>query len=62
MKSIILWGRRNPTRAVGVAGVLIGMAGLVLPVVITTGLTTILGIVTGTVVWNGVSPVSPPKP
>ena len=62
MNAILAWVKQNPTRAVGVVGVLIGMLGLIVPVVITTGLTTMLGIVTGTVVWNSVTPVvkSPP--
>jgi len=59
MKAITSWIRTNPTRAAGIAAVLIGWVGMIVPEGITTGLNTILGIVMGTVVWGSVTPVRP---
>ena len=57
MKSVLTWIKTNPTRAAGITSVLIGWLGLVLPEAFTTGLSTILGIILGTTVWNSVTPV-----
>lgn len=54
---MVRWARNNPTRAAGIIAVLIGWLGLAVPDEITAGLNTILGILTGTVVWGAVSPV-----
>lgn len=60
MKSIVNWVKGNPTRAAGISAVIIGWMGLILPDAFTTGLSTILGIVMGTTVWNAVTPVKKP--
>ena len=58
MSHVVRWIQTNPTRAAGIATILIGWLGLAVPAEITTGLNTILGILTGTVVWGAVSPVT----
>lgn len=57
MKSVVDWIKGNPTRAAGIAAVIIGWLGLIVPEAFTTGLSTILGIIMGTTVWNSVTPV-----
>lgn len=59
MNAVLVWARGNKTQAVAILGVIISWAALAgVPEAITTGLTTILMAILGTVVWSSVTPVA----
>lgn len=59
MRKLKRWAKRNPTRLAATLTVLVGWLALVVPDAATVGLTTLVGIWTGTAVWGAVEPVKP---
>lgn len=57
MKKLSKWCERNPTRVAATLTILVGWAALVIPEGFVAGLGSLVGIWTGTAVWNAVTPV-----
>ena len=58
MKAVQSWVVNNPTRVAAIAMILIGWLALIsVPPMVIGGLGTIVGILTGSVVWGAVTPI-----
>lgn len=59
MNVVLAWAKRNPTRVAAIAIIVIGWLAIAhVPGVIVGGLGSIVGILTGTAVYNAVTPVA----